>query len=503
LVVSLLDMGAPSFPAVANYEWSSSDESQRLPIYNPATGKIITTVQCGNASTASEAIAKAQIAFEKWSQTPAIERAALMNKCAAVLEEHGEELATLLCLENGKPMQDALAYDVRFASGAFRYFASLIDKLPTEFHDRGAHYVHVVREPHGVCVGILPFNWPPIHTAGKTAPALAAGNTMILKPGEQAPLTVMKMVELMQTVFPEGVIQAVPGNGPEVPQTLVGSPIVKMVSFTGATKTGAIIAQAASKQVKPLALELGGKNAMIIFDDADVDRAVKDALQGGYFNKGEACTASSRMIVQKGVYEEFVTKLSAAVIRLKAGNGMNKDTHVGPCVSSQQRDRVLDFIRIGQEEGAEIAAQADLPSDPECKDGYFVKPTLFKGVKPEMVIAQEEIFGPVVTVTSFETEEEAVKISNSVKYGLVGSIFSKDMDKAFRVSRRLQVGMVMLNNYDRNVLGLPFGGVKDSGYGREHTIDTLEEWTRKKFVQMPSGRGSGPMWRAIESCIDK
>lgn len=252
-------MALPSFPKLMNYDYSYNDTKHQFEVHNPATGKVLTIVQGGDAATARKAIEKSQAAFEKWSRLPASERADFLHKCGDVLAAHKNEIATLLCLENGKPQQDALAFDATFCSQIFHYFASLIDKLPTEFYDRGAMLVSVVREPHGVCAGILPFNWPPIHTSGKTAPCLAAGNTMILKPGEQAPLTVMRIVELLQSVLPEGVIQAVPGLGPEVPQALVTAPEVKMVSFTGATKTGAIIAKAASEQVKPLALELGGK----------------------------------------------------------------------------------------------------------------------------------------------------------------------------------------------------------------------------------------------------
>ena len=495
-------MALPSLPTLSRYDFSCEDPKHQFEVHNPATGKILTTVQGGNASTTREAIKKSQLAFEKWSQLPASERANFLHKCGDVLIAHKEELATLLCLENGKPQQDALSFDAMFCSQVFHYFASIIDKLPSEFYDRGAMLVSVVREPHGVCAGILPFNWPPIHTAGKTAPCLAAGNTMILKPGEQAPLTVMRIVELLQSVLPEDVVQAVPGLGPEVPQTLVTAPAVKMVSFTGATKTGAIIAKSASEQVKPLALELGGKNIIVVFDDADIDRAVGDALQGGFFNKGEACTAASRIIVQELLYDKFVAQLAQAVKKLRSGNGMDKATHVGPCVTQAQQKRVLNYIETGKKEGARLVVQAPLPSDPECREGFFVAPTLFADVTPSMTIAQDEIFGPVVTIGKFHTEDEAVSVANSVAYGLVASVFTGDMERGLRVCRRLQAGMVLFNNYQRNVLGLPFGGVKDSGYGREHSIGTLEEWTRKKFIQMPSGRGQIMSWRAVGDCID-
>lgn len=231
-----------------------------------------------------------------------------------------------------------------------------------------------------------------------------------------------------------------------------------------------------------------------------MERAVSDALQGGFFNKGEACTAASRIIVQEGLYDKFVSQFAGAVKKLRTGNGMDEATHVGPCVTAAQQKRVLGYIEMGKKEGARVVAQAPLPSGSECKDGFFVPPTLFADVTPSMTIAQEEIFGPVVTVGKFRTEDEAVSVANGVAYGLVASVFTRDMERGLRVCRRLHAGMILFNNYQRNVLGLPFGGVKDSGYGREHTIDTLEEWSRKKFIQMPSGRGPIMSWRGVRDC---
>ena len=324
---------------------------------------------------------------------------------------------------------------------------------------------------------------------------------MILKPGEQAPLTVMRIVELLQSVLPEGVLQAVPGLGPEVPKTLCTSPLVKMVSFTGSTKTGAIIAKTCSDQVKPLALELGGKNAIVTFNDANLDKAVRDALEGAFFNKGEACTASSRLYVQERVYPRFVKAFTSGVSKLKFGNGLRSETHVGPCVSKAQANRVKEYIEIGKREGARVAFEGSLPEDPDCRDGFFVRPVVFADVKPSMTAAREEIFGPVVTIGSFIDEDEAVRIVNDSEYGLVASVFTRDMEKGLRVSRRMQAGMVLFNSYSRNVLGVPFGGVKGSGYGREHNIETLKEWTSPKFIQMPSGRGEVPNWRAVKACF--
>lgn len=484
-------------PELSTYEWSSKDSSKKLPVYNPATGKLITTVLVGDANSVEGAVARSQKAFELWRWRTPADRAAVLLKCADVLEAHNDELAELLCLENGKPMQDAKLLDLMFLPGTFRFFGSLIDKIPTQFYDKGPLYATVFREPHGVCTGILPFNWPPIHTGGKSAPCLAAGNSMILKPGEQAPLTVMRIVEILQTVLPKDLLQAIPGNGPEVPQALVAHPLVKMISFTGSTAAGKLVSQAAGAGLKHLATELGGKNAFLVFDDAYFDRAVRDALEGALFNKGEACTASSRLLVQESVHDRFVDALAQGFKKIKVGNGMEGDTHVGPCVSQVQQKRVLEYIRLGVEEGAEIVTQAAMPTDPALKDGYFVPPTLFKNVSRTMRIAKEEMFGPLVTVTKFKDEDEAVSIVNESPYGLTCIVHTKDMEKGMRVGRRVEAGAVMLNNNRRNFLGLPFGGVKESGNAREHCIETLNEWSSAKFIQMPSGIGQPTEWRAV------
>ncbi|KAK3175529.1 hypothetical protein K4F52_010194 [Lecanicillium sp. MT-2017a] len=490
-----------NIPRQSIFHWSSTNPSKDFDVHNPATGKILTTVRGGDAATTIAAISASATAFGKWKQRSLADRGQLLLACSAAITLHKQELTDLLCAENGKPVLDA-ALDVSFLIKVFEFFGSLIDKRPGQFHDRGAVYTSIVREPLGVCAGVLPFNWPPIHAGGKIAPCVAAGNTIIIKPGEQAPLTVMRIIEILQTVLPKDVVQAVPGAGAEVAQLLTESPVVKMISLTGSTSAGAAVAKTASKLVKRTALELGGKNAFIVFDDSDLDRAVKGALEGAFFNKGEACTAASRLLVHEKVYDEFVDKLSSAVRRLRVGNGFDRATHVGPVVTKQQQERINGYITLASDEGAKIAAQADLPSDVSLKDGYFIAPTLFRDVLRTMRIAQEEIFGPVATVCSFNSEEEAVSIANESKYGLVAAIWSKDMERALRVSRQVDTGMVFINNYCRSGLGLPHGGSKESGYGREHWIETLDEWSTIKYIQMPSGLGQVPAWRSVADVFD-
>jgi acyl-CoA reductase-like NAD-dependent aldehyde dehydrogenase len=493
----------PSYEKLTSFPLSSSNPIHHFEVHNPATGETITTIQGSSAAEVEVAVQIAQKAYLKWRWVPPRERSRLLFATADRLESHAEELAQLLSLENGKPVSQAREGDVPFLISVFRYFASLVDKLPHELYDNGGIYSQVIHEPYGVVVGILPFNWPPIHVGGKSAPAIAAGNTIIIKPGEQAPLTVMRIVEIIQEVLPEGVIQAIPAAGIEVPQALVVHKDVKKVSFTGSTRGGAAVSKLAADTITPLSLELGGKNALIVFDDADVDHVVGCAIDGSFFNQGEACTAASRLLVQRGVHDEFVEKLAAAVRRLKVGHGADGDTHVGPLITKAHQEKVEEYIRIGVAEGATIKAQAPKPTDAELANGFYVQPTLFTNVSKEMRIAKEEIFGPVVTVIPFDSYDEAISITNDSDYGLVCAIFSRDQTKAMKAAREIDVGMCFINNYSRLALGTPFGGAKNSGYGREHCIQTLREYSRPKNMFVPSGVGPVPGWRMVPALMQQ
>jgi acyl-CoA reductase-like NAD-dependent aldehyde dehydrogenase len=489
--------------AATTTRWSSDRAEDRFPVENPATGRVITTVHgCGVPEIDAAVRAAHRCSTQDWRRRAPAERAALLLRCADVLEAHADEIAALESLENGKPVGDARLHDLGFLIGVFRFFGSVADKVPGEFHEAGGIYTATVREPLGVVGAVIPFNWPPIHTGGKIAPALAAGNTVVLKPGEQAPLTVMRIVELLNTVLPPDVLHVVPGTGAVAGRALTAHPLVRMISFTGSTTAGIAVAHAAADRVAPTLLELGGKNAFVVLPDADLDLAVRDALDGGFYNKGEACTAASRVLIHRDVHDAFVERLAAGVAALRTGDGANPATHVGPVVSKAQQQRVLDYIRLGQAEGAGIAAQGVLPADPALSEGFFVPPTLFTGVTSGMRIATEEIFGPVVTVTVFDSEDEAVDIANASDYGLLAGVYSRDLATAFRVARRLEVGMVFVNNYFRGVLGTPFGGTKLSGYGREHAVETLAAFTYPKMIRFPTGLAPVPQWRAAADVYD-
>lgn len=493
-------MATPKYGTLTRFEYSSDDPKDRFEVHNPATGEVITTIQGGGTAEIDRAIQTADRAFHSdWRWRSPIERSRLLLKAADRLEAHFDELACLLSLENGKPVSQAREGDVLFVVAIFRYFASLVDKLPHEVYDQGAIYATVLREPFGVVGAILPFNWPPIHFGGKSAPALATGNTIVIKPGDQAPLTVMRMVEIVAEVLPPGVIQAVPAAGISVPQTLATHPKVKKISFTGSTRAGAAVSKLAADGITPLTLELGGKNALLVLEDADLELAVRNAVDGGFFNQGEACTAASRLLVHSSLHDAFVSKLAAAVQRLKVGDGADEQTHVGPVVTKAHQERVEDYIRIGLAEGAKIEAQAPLPTDPRLQHGFYIQPTVFSGVTRDMRIAKEEIFGPVVTVIKFETTAEAIEIANEVDYGLVCAVFSRDLTEAMRVARHIDAGMLFLNNYNRMALGSPFGGTKSSGYGREHCLETLKEFTWAKNMRYPTGLGVVGGWSKLAS----
>lgn len=491
------------YDKITRFPLHSNDPAHLFEVHNPATGEVITEIQgCGEEEVA-KAVAIAQKAYQEcWRWKTPKERSELLLRAADHLAAHAEELAQLLSMENGKPVTQARQADITFIVGVYRFFGSLIDKLPSEMYDQGSIYSSVVHEPYGVVVGVLPFNWPPIHCGGKSAPALAAGNTIILKPGEQAPLTVMRIIELVSEILPPGVIQGIPASGTTVPAALVSHPDVKKVSFTGSTRGGAAISKLAADNITHLSLELGGKNSLIIFDDADIDLAVRSAMDGGYFNQGEACTAASRVIVHRQVHDQVVSKMAAAVRRLKVGHGVEEGTHVGPLITKEHQLKVQSYIDLGISEGAKIEAQASLPSETSLSGGFFVAPTLFSQVTRGMRIAREEMFGPIVTVNVFDTYEEAISIANEPEYGLVTAIFSKDTTKALRAARDIDVGMAFVNNYTRMALGTPFGGAKHSGYGREHCIETLREYSRPKSIRIPSGRGVVPAWQKVADLFD-
>ncbi|MGV9803205.1 aldehyde dehydrogenase family protein [Mycobacterium sp. NPDC003449] len=480
--------------------WSSDRDEDVVPVDNPATGEVFARVQGGGADQVDAAIATARAAQPGWAARTPRERGRYLLQVAEALRTHADAIAALESREMGKPVSQARRFDLETCIGVFEYFGKMVEALPHHVNDQGYVLDVSMLEPYGVVGAILPFNWPPIHTAGKSAPALAVGNAIVIKPPEQCPQTVMRILEIVRSVIPDDVVHVVPG-GAAAGAALTSHPGIDKISFTGSPVTGQHVLRAAADNLTPTLMELGGKNAIVVFDDADLNLAVAGAIEGGYFNQGEACTAASRVIVHRDVYEEFIDTFARAVKNLQVGDGADPHTHVGPLVSPVQQRKVLEYIKIGKDEGAHVVATAPVPADPALSGGYFVEPTLFADVTPSMRIATEEIFGPVVVVIPFEDESEAVAIANGTEFGLVGAIYTANSERQMRVARRLAAGMVFINNYNRMVVGMPFGGIKSSGYGREHSAETLQEYGYTKTMRMRSGTCDVPVWDAVTEVL--
>jgi len=479
---------------VLTTQWSSVRAEDRFFVHNPINDKPITIVQGSGAAETDACVKASHEAFQNWRWVSPHDRGKLLKQAAQVVKGHFDEIAELETTEEGKPLFISRG-DTQRCVDAFEYFGGLIGNLPSDTFDLGPAYAHVMYEPFGVVAGIIPFNWPPLHTAAKTAPALAMGNTIILKPGDQAPLAIMRIVELLQDVFPKNVLQVITGPGAEVGKILTTHPLVRKISFTGSSSSGKAVLHQAAENFTSCMMELGGKNAFLIMKGCDVDELIPTAYEGAFYNNGQACTATSRIIVHRSLHDEFVEKFSDIVRRIRVGDGMNPRTQVGPLVTRDQQRRVLDYLKIGVGESATIAAQAAVPTDPQLADGYFVPPTLFTGVKHNMRIAQEEIFGPVTGVIAFDDPEEGVAIANNTAYGLVGVVYSPDYIEGLRIARQLDVGCVYVNNFYRfGFECVPFGGSKASGYGRERSLETLREFAQMKTIKTLSGLGEIPGW---------
>lgn len=456
-------------------------------LYNPATGKELCQVAEANKVQVEQAIKAAREAFDKgpWPRMTAADRANFLFKLAAKIEENAEELSELETLNGGKPLRET-QYDMADAAACFRYYAGLATKPTGQAIDvPAASVTTVVREPIGVCGQIIPWNYPLLMAAWKLAPALAAGNTCVIKPSEYTPLTLVKLAEIMQELeLPNGVVNVVLGDGPTAGQPIAESLLVDKVAFTGSVKTGKIIAQAALTNLKKVTLELGGKSPMVVFSDVDLDTAVDYALFAIYTNAGQVCSAGSRMLVEDGIYNAFVKKMTERAKKIAVGSGLDSETEMGPLVSEQQMKRVLEYIEVGKKEGAKLEAGGKQLTGSKFENGYYVEPTIFTECKNDMRIVQEEIFGPVVTVQKFSSEEEAVELANSTAFGLAGAVFTSDVTRAHRVVKAIRAGITWVNGYHSTYNECPWGGYKQSGWGRELGTFGLEAYTEVKQVNI-------------------
>lgn len=470
-----------------NGQWVDSASKETRDVINPANGEIIARAAEGTVEDARQAIAAAREAFDSgvWSELPAVERARYLLKVADKIEERKEELAALETMDNGKPLREA-RFDMEDAAACFRYYAGLITTPHGQTYEvPDTVQAMVVREPVGVCGLIVPWNYPMLMSVWKIAPALAAGNTVVFKPSEITPVNPTKLIEIMDEVgIPKGVINMVLGYGPVVGNEIAVNHDVDMISFTGGTDTGRHIMKAASGNLKKISLELGGKSPNIIFADADFEVAVDYALFGIYAGAGQVCSAGSRILVEENIYDKFVQRFVERAQKIKVGPGDDPETEMGPLVSQEHMEKVLNYIQIGQEEGAKIACGGVRLMENGLDKGYFVAPTVFVDVNQNMRIVQEEIFGPVVCIQKFKDEQEAIKLANGTKYGLAGAVFTKDVSRAMRVIRKLRAGITWINTYHPTYNEAPWGGYKQSGIGRSLGTYGLDDFMEIKQINI-------------------
>lgn len=455
---------------------------------NPATEEVICEVAEGDAADVDLAVHAARAAFETgpWSRIDARERGRLMNKLADLAERHLDELAALETLDNGKPISDARAADLPLAIDCLRYYAGWADKIKGDTVPiRGDYFCYTRREPIGVCGQIIPWNFPLLMVAWKWGPALATGNTIVMKPAEQTPLSCLRMAELaLEAGFPPGVINVVPGYGPTAGASIVKHKQVDKIAFSGEGTTAKIIMREAAETLKRLTFELGGKSPNIVFADADLDAAVAGAEFGLFFNQGQCCCAGSRLFVEESVHDEFVTKLTAQAAARRLGNPFDTKTQQGPQVDQAQFDKIMSYIQKGQAQGAKCETGGRRFGD----RGYFVEPTVFTNVNDQMDIAREEIFGPVLSILKFKNIEEVTRRANDTCYGLAAAVWTSNVQKAHQMAHNLRAGTVWVNCYDVFDAAAPFGGFKMSGIGRELGEAGLANYTELKTVTMSVAR---------------
>ncbi|MEE9200371.1 MAG: aldehyde dehydrogenase family protein [Candidatus Brocadiales bacterium] len=465
-----------------NGKWVKSVSGRTFKAINPATGKVITTIAEGDRRDVNLAVKAARKAFESgpWSKMDARDRGRILVNVAKLIEDNHEELARLETLDNGKPIKESRAVDVPYAADTFFYYAGWADKIHGEtIPVRGNILNYTLREPVGVIGQIIPWNFPLLMAAWKLGPAFSAGNTVVLKPAEDTSLSALRLGELFQEAgLPDGVLNIVTGYGKSAGAALVRHVDVDKVAFTGSTVTGKDIVRASADTVKRLSLELGGKSPNIVFADADIEAAVQGALMGIFFNQGEVCCAGSRLFVERKIHDKFLDRMVSFASKMRVGDPFNPRTDMGALVSQTQFDKVMRYIETGKEEGAELCCGGEALKG----NGHFVKPTIFDNVKNNMKIAREEIFGPVVSTLTFRNIDEVIRWGNQTEYGLAAAVWTRDIGKAHAVAKRLRAGTVWINTYNAFDCGSPFGGYKQSGYGRELGLHALELYTQVKSV---------------------
>jgi len=464
-------------------QFVDAESRARIPVVNPHDNSVITEVAEAQKDDVDRAVAAARKAFAAWSGAAAADRGRLLLRLADAIEANGEELARLESLDTGHPLRDTRGLDVVRTAVTFRYFGGMADKLQGSVVPVERGFLnYVAREPLGVVGQIVPWNFPLMFTSWKMGPALAAGNTVVLKPAELTPLSSLRVAELAKQVgFPDGVINVVPGYGNVAGQHLAAHPEVDKIAFTGSTATGRRIVQASAGNLKRVQLELGGKGANIVYADADLAAAVNGAAFAIFHNQGQACIAGSRLILHERIAGPFLDAFLRLAASIRLGDPMDPATEMGPLTSSLHRDRVLAYCELAREDGGEILLGGGFPQREDLRRGCYVEPTVVRAA-PEARVSREEVFGPFVTVTTFNDDDESIAIANSTDYGLGGGLWTRDVARAHRVAGAMRAGMVWINCYKRVNPGSPFGGIGRSGYGREMGFEAMHEYTEAKSV---------------------
>jgi len=464
-------------------EFVDALSGETLPTLNPHDNSTIADVALAGTADVDRAVDAATKALPAWRRLAAADRGRILLKLADLIDANVEELARLESLDTGHPLRDSRTLDVPRTAGCYRYFGGMADKFQGETIPVEAGFLnYTLREPVGVVGQVVPWNFPLMFTSWKMAPALAAGNTIVMKPAEVTPLTSLKIAELMREAgLPAGVVNMVPGLGTVAGQAIAEHPGIHKIAFTGSTATGRKIVQASAGNLKKVQLELGGKGANIVFDDANLVAAVNGSAWAIFHNQGQACIAGSRLILHERIADAFLDKFVPLAQSIRLGNPLEPATEMGPLTSRLHRDRVLNYVGIAREQGGEVLTGGKGPGGDLAK-GCYVEPTVVRAKSPQDRIAQEEVFGPFVTVLTFGTDDEALSIANGTDYGLGGGLWTMNLPRAHRFAREMHAGMVWINSYKRVNPGSPFGGTGLSGYGREMGFDAMREYTQVKSV---------------------
>jgi betaine-aldehyde dehydrogenase len=467
-------------------QWVDAESGKTFETPNPATGATLAEVAEGDKADVDKAVVAARRALEgKWSRMSARDRGRLLYKLAQLIESKSNELAALETADNGKPIKESTYIDLPGVAENFEYFAGWATKIEGEtIPVPGNMFNYTLREPVGVCGQIIPWNFPLLMAAWKLAPALAAGNTVVLKPAEQTPVTAMELGKLIQEAgFPDGVVNIVPGYGETAGAALASHKDIDKIAFTGSTEVGKLIARAAADNLTKVSLELGGKAPNIVFADADIEQAVSGAMMGIFFNQGQVCCAGSRVFLDERIKDEFLEKFKEKAGRIKVGDPMDSATQMGPQVSAEQLSRIKGYVDIARGEGATVLSGGGSPElEGDFQKGYFFQPTIFGEVQNTMRVAREEIFGPVASVITFTDEDDLIRQANDTIYGLSAGIWTRDIVRAHRFAKEVKAGVVWINTFNMMNAASPFGGYKQSGYGREMGKHALEMYTQVKSV---------------------